>query len=239
MNGLDRTILLFVNGFAHKSSAFDAVIAEIEHTNFLKGGILMALFWWAWFTTTDHERQRLRSLSATFAGCLVAVVVGRGLALVLPFRLRPVYAGELNFQLPYHYPPQVTEGVLQEWSAFPSDHAVLFFSLAAGLWLVSRLLGTVAIAYVAAVICFPRIYLGLHYPTDVIGGAVIAMGILWLVHRPVCKNFVAGIAAKWLTGHAGSFYACFFLVSFQVATLFTSARDFASFVLQSLPAVFR
>ena len=46
--------------------------------------------------------------------------------------------------------------------SFPSDHAVLAGAVAAGLWLVNRRLGNVAVL-AAAAMAFARVYIGAHY----------------------------------------------------------------------------
>jgi len=60
---------------------------------------------------------------------------------------------------------------------FPSDHAVLFFALATGLFMAHRKLGIAAYAWVIVAICFPRLYLGIHWPTDVIAGAAVGVAL--------------------------------------------------------------
>ena len=49
VNVFDYSIIHFVNGFAQHSRGFDTFVATIEQSNLLKGGISLALFWWAWF----------------------------------------------------------------------------------------------------------------------------------------------------------------------------------------------
>jgi undecaprenyl-diphosphatase len=56
--------------------------------------------------------------------------------------------------------------------SFPSDHAVLAGAVAAGLWLVSRRLGTLAVL-AAAVMAFARVYIGAHYTHDVLAGLTL------------------------------------------------------------------
>jgi undecaprenyl-diphosphatase len=55
--------------------------------------------------------------------------------------------------------------------SFPSDHATMAGAVAAGLWLVSRRLGVVALA-AAMLMAFARVYVGAHYPIDVVVGLV-------------------------------------------------------------------
>lgn len=53
--------------------------------------------------------------------------------------------------------------------SFVSDHATMAMALAVGLFVANRKFGFAAIA-LALVEGFCRVYMGVHYPTDVIGG---------------------------------------------------------------------
>jgi len=79
--------------------------------------------------------------------------------------------------------------------SFPSDHATMAGATAVGLFLVTRTLGLLA-SGAALAMAFTRIYVGAHYPGDVLAGlllgaTVAALGWL-LVQRPATR------AAEWL-----------------------------------------
>jgi membrane-associated phospholipid phosphatase len=59
--------------------------------------------------------------------------------------------------------------------SFPSDHAVMAGAVAAGVWIVSRRLGAV-VAVLAVLMAAARVYVGAHYPGDVVVG--LALGAM-------------------------------------------------------------
>ncbi len=59
-------------------------------------------------------------------------------------------------------------------SAFPSGHTTVAFAAAAALWQHNRALG-IAAGLLAVAIAFSRVYLGLHYPSDILGGALLGI----------------------------------------------------------------
>lgn len=71
--------------------------------------------------------------------------------------------------------------------SFPSGHAAGSFAAAATLsqvWLPGR----VVFLTLAALIAVSRIYVGVHYPLDVLGGALLGLASAWLVHRVVRRG---------------------------------------------------
>src|SRR5919204_6062337 len=61
--------------------------------------------------------------------------------------------------------------------SFPSDHATGGFALALGVWAYDRWLGTILLV-LGAILSFARVYVGTHYPGDVVGGALIGASVV-------------------------------------------------------------
>ncbi|MFE2725842.1 phosphatase PAP2 family protein [Kitasatospora sp. NPDC059327] len=80
-----------------------------------------------------------------------------------------------------------------DWS-FPSNHTVIAFAAATALWFADRRLGAVA-AVAAVLMGASRVWVGVHYPHDVLVGALVGI----LVAVPLA--LVAGRAAP-LVGRA-------------------------------------
>jgi undecaprenyl-diphosphatase len=230
MNPFDSSIITFLNSFARHSWAFDSFVYMISSNDLLKGGVVVALIWWTWFRpNVERDGTRQHLICAIFA-CLVAVIIARGLALMLPFRERPMVVAALHFQRPYG----ADDGGLIDWSSFPSDHAAVFFSLAMSIVFVWRAAGIAALIYVFLFIGMPRLYLGFHYPTDIMGGALIGIALALIARAKLFRDWVRSFIMPWLERSPGSFYACLFILTFQIATIFQSMRKIAHFLFSLL-----
>jgi len=75
-------------------------------------------------------RRTREHLSCTLIAGILAIVVARTLALLLPFRVRPRFESSLDFATAKN-----VGAYFVDWSSFPSDHAVLFAALAVGFGL--------------------------------------------------------------------------------------------------------
>ncbi len=66
--------------------------------------------------------------------------------------------------------------------SFPSDHAAAVFAIAVSVFLLDRLVGSFFLAGAVAV-AVGRVVVGVHYPTDVIAGALVGTASALLVAR--------------------------------------------------------
>jgi len=72
-------------------------------------------------------------------------------------------------------------------ASFPSDHATAAFAIAMTVWLRDRRWGA-ALLVLAALLAVGRVALGLHYPADVVAGALLGMGCALLVNAPPVRR---------------------------------------------------
>jgi len=201
-------------------------LAEFDLT---RGLPLVTLLWWIWFRPErqigaqgEAARRHARELViAAIVGGLIALAIGRLLAHELPFRLRPIFEPQLHAL----YPPPNSKVLLpRTWSSFPSDHAMLWGAVATSIWFASRPAGIYALLHVIVLICLPRLYLGLHYPTDLLAGLALGAGIACLVNVPRIRALVSKPALAFAERSPGLFYGAAFLLSFELATQFDELR---------------
>ena len=214
MNGFDGYLLRSLNQLADGSPWLVRLI-QVIYEDDLKGAFPLALICWAWFDAQGTVKEREREkIMASYVGFVIAIVAVRGMTIMLPFRVRPINLVEGGL----HFPDQPFGWM--HWSAFPSDTAALFIFLATCLLSISTLLGSLALLDAAFLICFPRVFLGVHYPTDILAGAVIGVvGGYWAT-RPNVASWLAKPGIRWVQAHPPSFYAAAFLLAFLVARIF-------------------
>jgi undecaprenyl-diphosphatase len=94
--------------------------------------------------------------------------------------------------------------------AFPSGHTTTAAATVAALWLLDRQLAKIAIGF-ALLEGFSRVYLGDHYPHDVLGAVVLAVPVAYLVSKvlgrtaqPVVARLRTGALESVLTNRRGA-----------------------------------
>jgi undecaprenyl-diphosphatase len=215
----DYSTISFLNGFAHRSWVFDNFMWILDG-NALATAPLLIVIWWLWFKEGDETARNREFLFFGIFASFPAVFAARLLALSLPFRERPLRNPLLHFVMPYNMRPTL----LISWSSFPSDHGALWFSLAAGVFLVSRGLGMFLILYVSLTLSLARIYLGVHYPTDILVGGFIGVAVASLARNDALRTAVTRWPMERMRKVPELFYACFFLLTAQMTEGFGSAH---------------
>lgn len=123
----------------------------------------------AWLAARHAQDAPARVAAVVWAGAAgaAAVAVAKPVASLVA-RPRPFVALSGVHLLVPHVPDP----------GFPSDHAVAAGAVAAGLLLALRPVGLVT-AVLAVVMAFTRVYVGVHYPGDVVAGLALGALVAW------------------------------------------------------------
>lgn len=157
---MDLQIFEWINGFAGNTAVLDAVMKFLSSVViYILIGILIVI--------ACFSKKR----AFAFIG-LIGIILGMGINYLITL----LYARPRPFMI-----HDVTLLINKAPSAsFPSDTTVIAFAAACALWLISRKMGWffVAIAFLIAV---SRVYVGHHYPTDVLAGGIVGIATtLWI-----------------------------------------------------------
>lgn len=187
MQELNESLFLLLNA-SSQPSALVVLIAKFfaDYAIWLVPLALVA----GWLRGNNHLRKlMLEAAAAGLAGLLLAQIIG----LVWPHP-RPFMVGLGQTLIPHAAD-----------SSFPSDHLTLLWAVAFSFLMHQRprLAGTV-LALLGVPMAWARIYLGVHFPLDMVGAAMVAGLSAWLCFRE----------ERWFAGpifsYANAVYRCLF-----------------------------
>lgn len=210
----DAALYRALNAYCGWSPFLDRAVVHLE---VLKGSIYMGLFGLLWFQPGKDQVRRREMLLAIVLAVAIALVANRILSTALPFRTRPMY------DLGANAPTFEWHADLENWSSFPSDNATYLFAIAAGLWRVAPRWG-LFFGLFSTCAASARVFLGIHYPSDVVVGALIGIAVgLLVVRKPLVEAFAPRVLA-WEAWQPGYFYGALFLVTAELGSGFPNTR---------------
>jgi undecaprenyl-diphosphatase len=222
----DKEILHFLNSYAINHKRLTDFVILLSDNNLLKGGVLVAMSWYICFSGLDATLTKNRKgIFNTVVFSFVSVFITRSIVHLATFRPRPF----LNKELHLFIPENLNILAFSHESSFPSDNATLFMSLSYGLWKTNKSLGIIGIAYTICFIFLPRIYLGLHYPSDILFGSFIGIFCIDLGFRFNLSGNLNLYVYDFVKKKPQYFFPLLFILSYQIADLFEDARILIGF----------
>ncbi len=167
LESLNRSLFLAINSSAHPPAVlywFAWCSAEVL-IYILAAGLALG-----WLRRSTGIRRTL-----VYAGLLAGTaLLFNQLIGMIWYHPRPFEIG-LGHTLASHKPE----------TSFPSDHATVFFSVTLALLLrpESRAWGLVLVP-ISLLVAWSRIWLGLHYPLDMLGSLLVSGGVVAVLTRP-------------------------------------------------------
>jgi undecaprenyl-diphosphatase len=174
LNPFDSTVYHIINGLAGHHRLFDHIMIFFAK-NALE--IYAAFFVIAWFVLPRKNIENRHALvMAGFSGILALII--NVIISHIWFRPRPFTV----------FPKGTfTELIAHSVDAsFPSDHTAGSFGFAAGSWGKNTKWISYTFTILAIIVMFSRVYAGVHYPTDVIGGMIVGIvssKVMWKFSR--------------------------------------------------------
>jgi len=165
MSALNQSIFTFIHHFAGRNIFLDDL--GIFSAQYLPYLLVIAFFVLVW------REESWRKKLYVFCEGTIAVILARGIVTEV---IRFFYHSVRPFAF-YNFTPLISES---GWS-FPSGHMTWFFALSLAVWYANHKWGTWFLV-LSTLIGIARIFAGVHWPTDIIGGAVIGLLAAWSVH---------------------------------------------------------
>ena len=164
----DRDLFELINGLAGESRVLDNVMELLVSDFFLPVVLSLAAFALWFYGRTAKERYE-----GQWAFLYAAVGVGFSNLVVTIFnsaidRPRPFFSVD-DVHVLFYRPTD---------PSFPSNAAAFAFAIAAGVFLVRRRWGLL-MGLGAVLFSFARVYAGMHFPLDVVSGALIGIVTTW------------------------------------------------------------
>lgn len=155
--------------------------------------VFIALLIVAWWLSRIHGPSAVAGVAGVAVGGVVALGTNQLIGKAVD-RARPYV----------HHPAHLLVSRTTDFS-FPSDHAMAAGAVAMGLLLVNRRLGVVA-TLLALGMAFARVYVGAHYPGDVVAGLAVG-GALGAGCTLFFRRVLAPVMPKLARGPLGPLLA--------------------------------
>lgn len=209
---LDKEVLLTLNSFGGGNK----YLWELASNSLFRGFPLFFSVLALWFSSDQPER-RGRMLAGLLAVCL-ATMLSVWSQFHTVVHTRPILDSAL------HLETVILQKPWDRTNSFPSDTATLFFSLAAVIFVEKRLVGLFCFLWVATIIAIPRVIVGLHYPSDIIGSLVLGSASVFIFANIPYPKRLFERALMWFEGRMYIVHALLFVFLAEASELFISLQ---------------
>ncbi len=166
---MDLYLFQQINQFALKWFWLD--VLGIFFTRYLEYILIFCVFL---FLVLNFRKYWSMFFQALVSAAFARVVIVALIRWIWP-RPRPFIENNVNLLLTHNS------------SAFPSGHAAFFFALSTVIYFYNKKFG-ILFFLASFLICISRVFVGIHWPLDILAGAVVGIFSGWLIHK-IAKKF--------------------------------------------------
>jgi len=173
---MDRFIFEQINNLAHLSPVLDLI--GIFLASYLQYFLIILLLSFLFWPKVNKNSAKKTVLVAFASGALSRLI------------LTPAIRFFIHRPRPFLAIPSVKQLIVNNegFSSFPSGHASLFFALAMGAYFYNKKLGILLFAG-AIFMGIARVFVGVHWPSDIIGGALLGISAAWVTNMLAKRIF--------------------------------------------------
>ena len=162
---MNEYLFRLINGLAGKYPILDSLAVFLaEYLGYILAFLVFLIFW----------KKHKVIIEAFLAGGIARLILAQIIRWLWPVS-RPFVENEVNL-LVYH----------DQTASFPSGHASFFFAVSTVVYGYNKKAGFLFLVG-SLLISFSRIFVGIHWPTDILAGAVVGLFSGWLVLKVLKK----------------------------------------------------
>jgi undecaprenyl-diphosphatase len=177
---MNMEIFRLINNLANKNTVLDKIMIFFsKDVPYIFMAVIAIVFILG--VVKKNEEYRKASVNAfviTVINLILSFIIGS-----IYYVDRPFVHNKVNLLMPHSAD-----------ASFPSDHATGTMSIALGLGKYNRILGVI-MTILSIIVGFSRVYVGNHYPLDVIGAYIMAL-ITNYLYNLVLKDKIEEIYIK-------------------------------------------
>ena len=158
---VDAKVFLWINGLGGRFPPLDRLISNLANDYFVIVGFCLVLLF-LWFGSRKGRESTINQTG------VICASISLGLSQLVVYLINVIYMRPRPFfSLPAHllfYRPTDP--------SFPANSTTVIFAMAVAIFLWNKRVG-IWMLLIAAFHGFARVYVGVHFPTDILAGAAI------------------------------------------------------------------
>lgn len=150
-------------GLAHQNVFLDFLgIFLADYMQYVLAAILLFYFF-----SKKHKKQHRTMVAVSTMSAVAALYIVKPLIVLF-------YAAPRPFVALTEIKPLIKVMTIENYQSFPSGHTLFFFALATTIFLFNKKLG-VWFLIAATLIAVARVYVGVHWPVDILAGVILGV----------------------------------------------------------------